>query len=31
VQWYQDNRRWWEPLKQSQPAPVPAEVDASAP
>ena len=22
VQWYQDNRRWWEPLKQSQPSPV---------
>jgi hypothetical protein len=21
VRWYQDNRRWWEPLKQSQPGP----------
>ena len=23
VRWYQENRRWWEPLKQSQSAPVP--------
>jgi dTDP-glucose 4,6-dehydratase len=31
VQWYRDNRRWWEPLKQPQPGPVHAEVAASAP
>jgi dTDP-glucose 4,6-dehydratase len=30
VQWYRDNRRWWEPLKQQQPDPVRAEVAASA-
>jgi hypothetical protein len=29
VRWYQDNRRWWEPLKQPSPGPVRAEVDVS--
>jgi dTDP-glucose 4,6-dehydratase len=29
VQWYRDNRRWWEPLKHLQPDPVRAEVAAS--
>jgi dTDP-glucose 4,6-dehydratase len=28
VRWYQDNRRWWEPLKQRQPGPVRADADA---
>ncbi len=31
VRWYQDNRGWWEPLKQSQTGRVRAEVDAGAP
>jgi dTDP-glucose 4,6-dehydratase len=31
VRWYQDNRRWWEPLKQRQPGPVRADADGSAP
>jgi dTDP-glucose 4,6-dehydratase len=31
VRWYQDNRRWWEPLKQRQPGPVRADADADAP
>jgi dTDP-glucose 4,6-dehydratase len=31
VRWYQDNRPWWEPLKQSQPSLVRAEVGASKP
>jgi dTDP-glucose 4,6-dehydratase len=31
VRWYQDNRRWWEPLKKRQPGPVRADVDGSAP
>jgi dTDP-glucose 4,6-dehydratase len=31
VQWCQDNRRWWEPLKRSQPIPAPAEVEVRAP
>ena len=31
VRWYQENRPWWEPLKQSPAAPFPAEASASAP
>ena len=31
VRWYQDNRPWWEPLKQAQPSLVHAEVGASKP
>jgi dTDP-glucose 4,6-dehydratase len=31
VRWYQENRGWWEPLKQSQPALVGAEVGAGKP
>jgi dTDP-glucose 4,6-dehydratase len=31
VRWYEDNRGWWEPLKQRQPGPVRADVDGSAP
>ncbi len=29
VRWYQDNRRWWEPLKRPSPGPVRADVDVS--
>ena len=31
VSWYQENRRWWEPLKQSPAVPVRAEASGSAP
>ena len=29
VEWYQDNRRWWEPLRRSKPPPADGKVTAA--